>query len=540
MLIRGADVQAAPRTPDQKLAMVQRIPVLTVLIGRLDTRMREHGGGGVLASPRDRFNSCRFCVDQNNMRRRLSRRARPQGHDEAGFTLIEVMVAVLMLTVGVVGLAAMFDTATGATFTNRARVGATNLGREVTDYARAMPYGTLSAASTPAALERAAGGTGPVGGWTVSRSGVTYTVSSSLCIVDDPKDGSYQSTLPSGYCVRPTPISATPDGEPNDAKRVTVTVQWTRGTLTRTSTETATLVPAGRADPAAVVSLVGTPASPIEDPLATSVSEVAVTSSPAAALDWAINGVPQGTASGSGTNWNFAWALPSSSLDGVYQVSAQSEDLLGNFGTPLVASVIVNRFAPLAPTGLFGGRDTMGGDLNGNGWVDLQWQPNAEGDIVGYIVRTAPSVSSGSAVCGSLASPAAATACTDTSPSGGTPTYYVAAVDRDPAGANRAGAFSPLTISAAPSPPGIPQTLSRTAGALTWAAPSTGTVFFYRVYRNCRSAPTCRIATTGLPSYTDPSYSAGDTYYVTAANGRSAPPPPADGWLAESKAVGPL
>src|SRR5204862_8164119 len=42
----------------------------------------------------------------------------------------------------------------------------------------------------------------------------------------------------------------------------------------------------------------------------------ATTSSPAAEVNWAINGDVQGKASGSGTSWNFGWNLSKTKPDG--------------------------------------------------------------------------------------------------------------------------------------------------------------------------------------------------------------------------------
>src|SRR5436190_12259023 len=63
---------------------------------------------------------------------------------ERGFTIIEVMVAVFILVLGVLGVATMANTANIQSSTSKARVGGTNLAREVLEDARSFPYADLS------------------------------------------------------------------------------------------------------------------------------------------------------------------------------------------------------------------------------------------------------------------------------------------------------------------------------------------------------------------------------------------------------------
>ena len=64
--------------------------------------------------------------------------------DQSGFTLVEVMVAVLILLAGVLGALTLLDGANAATSRTKTREAATNLARELIESARAVPYPRLS------------------------------------------------------------------------------------------------------------------------------------------------------------------------------------------------------------------------------------------------------------------------------------------------------------------------------------------------------------------------------------------------------------
>src|SRR5204863_6008214 len=60
--------------------------------------------------------------------------------NEAGFTLIEVMVAIFILLLGVLGSAQLANTANKLTLNSKQREGATNLAREIIEAARGVDY----------------------------------------------------------------------------------------------------------------------------------------------------------------------------------------------------------------------------------------------------------------------------------------------------------------------------------------------------------------------------------------------------------------
>src|SRR3989442_8963676 len=68
---------------------------------------------------------------------------------ESGFTLVEIMVAIIVLLIGVLGSVALVDAANRTTSTTRAREAGTNLARSVLEAARSLPYTSLVQATAP-------------------------------------------------------------------------------------------------------------------------------------------------------------------------------------------------------------------------------------------------------------------------------------------------------------------------------------------------------------------------------------------------------
>src|SRR5690348_17291052 len=60
-----------------------------------------------------------------------------------GFTLVELMVAAMVLVIGILGTLTLLDTANARIQTTRQREAATNLARELAEAARAVPYSSL-------------------------------------------------------------------------------------------------------------------------------------------------------------------------------------------------------------------------------------------------------------------------------------------------------------------------------------------------------------------------------------------------------------
>src|SRR4051795_10214138 len=107
-------------------------------------------------------------------------------HDERGFTLIEVMVTILILTVGIGGAISMIDGAAARTTANKEREAGNALTREVIEAARSVPYRQLTPTTATSTIQALPGlsdtGGGP--GWTVQRRNQTFTITMSICSID--------------------------------------------------------------------------------------------------------------------------------------------------------------------------------------------------------------------------------------------------------------------------------------------------------------------------------------------------------------------
>ncbi len=110
---------------------------------------------------------------------------------EDGFTIVEVMVAVVMLVVGVLAVLVMIEGSLSSTSRTTAREQATNLARDLVERSRQVPYAStttgVAAASVAATLPEAPAVSGSI--FSVERRNVTYSVSVSACSIDDPSDG---------------------------------------------------------------------------------------------------------------------------------------------------------------------------------------------------------------------------------------------------------------------------------------------------------------------------------------------------------------
>ncbi len=235
---------------------------------------------------------------------------------EAGFSLVELLVAIFVLLVGVLGTVALVDGANRTTSENRSREAATNITREMIEDARSIPYGSLDAASIASRLATMSNGTVQADG-TVAyvRRGVTYTATPSLCYFDDPKDG-YGSHAGASYCNSET---GTTDTFPLDYKRFTIVTTWSGPRGSGTSRQSAVINDPGSSFApqitafamTAPTSCTGNPACSQIDIAATSSATFSVsTSAPAAKVTWYVDDTKMGTASGSATGpWTFTWPL---------------------------------------------------------------------------------------------------------------------------------------------------------------------------------------------------------------------------------------
>lgn len=110
---------------------------------------------------------------------------------EAGFTMVEVMVAVVLLVTGVLAMLVMIEGSLSSTSRTTAREQATNLARELVERSREIPYATTTNGAAPAALAGSLPENPAVSGssFVVQRRNVDYSVTVTACSIDDPSDG---------------------------------------------------------------------------------------------------------------------------------------------------------------------------------------------------------------------------------------------------------------------------------------------------------------------------------------------------------------
>ncbi len=454
--------------------------------------------------------------------------------DQRGFTLIEVLVAMLILTGGVLGTVALIDGANASTSFTKGRVGATNLARELTETSRSIDYDTLTTAALAGELQARPGLTDSdpaMSGWQLKRRGITYTVVPSACIFDDATDktAAHDATFCSNSATTPPG-----DTNPDDYRRVSFDVTWkSRGEPGKVSQSTLITNPSGGLGPS-ILDIVG---PDIWTDETAQPPPYTVLSTPAATVRWsADDGTSGGNATGGPTEWPFTWQLgtkgawscpntPDWLVDGAYVLTAQAFDVRGIPGDLKTKTVTLDRSAPAPPCGLKGG-------LNGAKF-ELEWSRNPERDIKGYEVyrRKVGPETADPIVCNRTTK----TECVDQSPLplGTVVNYYVVAID----GGGRRGQSADFSIlqaaNEAPLPPGqLTGSIEDGQPVLRWTAATDadGTIAFYRIYRDGTALADRYGATSGPQlSFTDKG-ATGHQYWVTAVDDK----------FAESLPVGPV
>jgi Tfp pilus assembly protein PilV len=415
---------------------------------------------------------------------RKTREGRQPGRDE-GFTLVEVLGAIAILLIGVLGVATLATGANKTTGKTKSHEGAAGLAREMLESARSMPYADLTAASLTTMLKsRLPDDDAATAGWQVKRRGVSYTVTVSLCVLDDAKDG--MGPHDASFC-SDTGAAGAADTNPSDYKRAAISLAW-NGTYGPQTARQSTLITNSDRGPA-VVSLDRVPAGNAPVTSGNSVSFALTTSAAPASLEWYLDGAFQESLAPNGTSYAFDWRIGSACtsnavIDGSYVVSAQGFNASESTPGPRAVTVQLNRCAPFAPTGLVGGRNRWG--------VELAWEANKEDDVVGYRVFRGIGAAVPTAVAsGPCSGVVKASRCIDTDPAPSqTLVYSVRAVDRSSTGSQRDGAasasYSVVTGNRAPNTPAIASGSS--TSTLVWSPvgdPDGGdSVDFYRIYRD--------------------------------------------------------
>ena len=476
-------------------------------------------------------------------------RALTRLHGQRGFTLIEVMVTMLILVIGIAGALALIDGANARTVLTKQREAGNALSREVIEASRSVPYRNLnpgSAITTVQAIPGLEDTTPLTAAWTVERRKTVYTITMSVCTVDDDQDllGDHSG---GGFCG--VVAGGTQDRNPDDYKRVTVNVEWTSRGVTR-SVKQAGLVnnEASTAGPALEIL---SPAATMDEVTSATVQQISfeVQADPdAVAIRFSVDGVIHG--SSTSTHTTFDWVIdgPSTHVpDGTYVVSFTAFDAEDTPGPTRSRTIRLNRDVPSGPEDVFGGFNPRTGFPTQKDVVEIQWSRNNEPHVKGYrVYRTVGGTDEIVPGC-DYATVATQTECIDQNPPAAASTeYWVRAVDENPfTGGAREGADSlHVTAIRATTQPNQPASLTATQdGAdvvLTWpdappvVPPYSGSdVIFYRVYEDGKRLDD-RIARTGQESLT--AYRVADgalgthVYYVSAV----------DENFAESNPLGPV
>jgi Tfp pilus assembly protein PilV len=469
-------------------------------------------------------------------------RLRGRLREEEGFTIVEVIVATIVLTIGLLTTYLMLAVAVHSSSSVRQREEGVNLARQVTEDARSIPYSQLSTSTLVTMLQAYPGlaNQGSGSAWQIKRGGYWYTVTATL---NDPTTGGAPTTATS-------------------IKEVGVTVNWnTYQGNAHQYTETTLVSKAGQdpglqasqlqlaTPPWGAAGIQGTQFAPVVT--STGITSLTFTvNAPAGtqAIVWTLNGNKQtawnGSAPGSGTTWtSSAWSITGLS-DGTYTVGAAAEDANGVDGPAITIPVRLIRNVPSAPTVTGYGFNTNLPGVSGT-VAEIQWKANPEQNVVGYriyhgstqICQTSLTTANSSCgVGGNSAWCTSTTSCVDLAPGSTTSnlTYTVKALYYDVNNTLQEGNGANVTLtSGTPTPPPAPtlaagqgvSTQLDSTGIVTWTPSVGGTpVSFYRIYRDGTGytnrydtidASTC----SAVCSYHDVNRSEGHSYYITAVGG---------------------
>ena len=269
-------------------------------------------------------------------------------NQERGFTIVEMMVAVVVLLVGALGTLAMLDTANKRSRGASDRQNGTAVARQVVEAAKSVPYRDVAPGSIVSTLRQDAAIAGiSASPWRIERDNTVFTIQVEVCWLDEPADG-LGSRAPGNFCCR---LRCRRNGRrqldrPQARHRRDVVGQRRRGGQREAGDAGLRARGNRRARRGRRSSWSALPAAPITDPMATSASFAVTTNEDAAAVVWSLDGAQQDTAAGSNKDWTFTWQLPP--VDGAYDVSAQAFDSEGLGGEVRSATIFVNRFTPSA------------------------------------------------------------------------------------------------------------------------------------------------------------------------------------------------
>lgn len=422
-------------------------------------------------------------------------------------------MAMFVLLVGLLSLMMLIDVGNRATAANRARQDGTSLARDLIENARSLQYSQLTESAIAGELQPLIVGStlsSDGSSLTVTRQPFTYTVTFTVCSMDDPADGLGDHGSPpssGGVWCPDLPPSGSVDSQPDDYKRLSVTLTPAAPYSGQAVQQTTLIAASGITGPS-VTCLSTSSTCPGTDQTITSgaspqypsalpagIAVNVTTSEQASSVQWYVDGtsppssqLPAGASDPylpSGTTSSFVWNT-ANVPDGTYQISAVADDANGHSGTIASLQLRLNRQMVTPPSWINAGYNGLARG------VDVQWVPSGDGDVLYYRVFSQVGTNAPTQVCqttalsctdlGAAAPAKPPNPCNNPPQSYTTPNlYWVVGVDSDPTtGQPRQSTVlsSKVDANLCDNPPGKAQSLTGTVNGdrtitLNWALPKS-------------------------------------------------------------------
>ncbi|HEX8073429.1 MAG TPA: prepilin-type N-terminal cleavage/methylation domain-containing protein [Thermoleophilaceae bacterium] len=361
-----------------------------------------------------------------------------QFSEQHGFSLVEILIAISIILVTLLGMVALMNRANAGNSETRTRDAATALAREMVETSQGLSFGSITNASITGSLQAAGFPDDATGtaGWQIVRRNITFTVTATACSVDDPSDGSAAHPSGGGFCTDSP--AGTGDGNGDDVKRVTLTITPPAGLgapVTQATVVGATRVsnPGGSGSggsgggnsidvssltitsPTLILGQVSPtcykPGCSPQPPSATTSTVTpstvvfqAVMAGTTQKVRFTLDGRLMTTVNGPATTFNWSWSVPSTQPDGTYVVAAQAYDSSGNVaqGTAKKINLILNRYRPDAAsyTASSAGRNPLFNNV-----PEIEWYPSTtttarvDRDVAAFDVWRYPNGALGTSAC---------------------------------------------------------------------------------------------------------------------------------------------